>query len=205
MKPTRMYPLWSIFNAHAPQLFWHDGRNRQKDDMYESLSEAVEGGPGAGAASPKEPTPADSAQELSENIDRSVILSSDARSLAGWALRLIVTAAAWVVWKALRIHLGWPVARHPRLDLLHGAVAAGAFHRKRKVPAALAVILVIVGFFGAIIAIFATMAPTISSQAQDLYTQAQRGVDQVLNWIENGLRGIDTTQIDDALSSAAIS
>ncbi len=174
----------------------------KKDDMYESLSEAVEGGPGASARVPKEPTPADSAQELSEeNIDRSVILSSDARSLAGWALRLIVTAAAaWVVWKALGFI--WVGLLPAILALIFSTVLwpPVRFLRTRKVPAALAVILVIVAFFGAIIAIFATMAPTISSQAQDLYTQAQRGVDQVLNWIENGPLGIDTTQIDDALA-----
>lgn len=157
----------------------------------------------ADSSVPKEPTPADSAQELSEeNIDRSVILSADARTLALWAIRLLViAAAAWVVWQGLGFI--WVGLLPAILALIFCTVLWPPVRwlRNRKVPAALAVILVIVGFFGAIFAIFAAMAPTISSQAQDLYNQAQRGIDQVLNWLETGPLAIDTTQIDEALAN----
>lgn len=172
---------------------------KDKEDLEETLTGAVEGSPDD---SVKEPTPGDAALELSEeNIDRSYIIASDGRQLAGWALRfLIVAVAAFVLWRLLGYL--WVGILPALLALIFATVLwpPVRFLRNRKVPAALATLLVIVGFFGIIFSIFAAMAPTIRDQAQELWGQAQAGIDQILRWLEEGPLGIDTTQVDQAIN-----
>lgn len=152
------------------------------------------------------PTPADAAQDLSkEPIDRGDVIAADGRAAAGWALRFIIIVAATglalyllkFVWMGLLpILLAlivctvlWPPVR---------------WLRNHKVPAALAVLLVLVGFFGAIIGIFTAMAPTVRHQSGQLYEQAQQGIRQILDWVEQRIDSqlIDADQIQQTIEQA---
>ncbi|WCZ39736.1 AI-2E family transporter [Corynebacterium jeddahense] len=133
------------------------------------------------------PTPADAAQELSrEPIDRGDIIAADGRTAAAWALRFIIIVAAtaillyllkWVWMGLLPILLAlivstvlWPPVRWMRMH---------------KVPAALAVFIVLIGAFALIGGIFAAMAPTVKSQSGDLANQAEEGVNQIVDWLKD--------------------
>ncbi|WP_018295997.1 AI-2E family transporter [Corynebacterium lubricantis] len=170
----------------------------KNEDLNDSLTAAVEGKREETAS---QVTPADAAVELSgEVVDRSSIIASDARTLAGWALRFIIVAvAAYLLWQGLGYI--WVGILPAILALIFATVLWPPVRwlRNKKVPSALASLLVIVAFFGIIFAIFAAMAPTIRTQAQDLWTQAQAGIDQILRWLEQGPLGIDTTQFDSVL------
>ena len=149
------------------------------------------------------PTPADAAQELSnEPIDRGDVIAADGRTAAAWSLRFIIVVAAL----ALALYLlkfVWLGLLPVLLALIFCTVLWPPVRwlRNHKVPAALAVILVLVGFFGAIIALFSAMAPTVRTQGQQLYEQAQQGVQVILDWIDQRVESelIDAQQIQDAI------
>ena len=56
--------------------------------------------------------------------------------------------------------------------------------RNKGLPSALAVILVLAIFFGAIVGLFSAMAPTVKTQGVQLVEQAQQGIQQILDFIE---------------------
>lgn len=132
------------------------------------------------------PTPADAAQELSnEPIDRGDVIAADGRTAAAWALRFIIVVAATAVLLYLLKYV-WMGLLPILLSLIVCTVLWPPVRwlRQHKVPASLAVILVIVGFFGIIIGIFTAMAPTVKSQSVQLYDQAQEGIHQIVDWLK---------------------
>lgn len=141
------------------------------------------------------PTPADAAQELSnEPIDRGDVIAADGRTAAAWALRFIIVVAATAVLLYLLKYV-WMGLLPILLSLIVCTVLWPPVRwlRQHKVPASLAVILVIVGFFGIIIGIFTAMAPTVKSQSVQLYDQAQEGIHQIVDWLKERT---DTELID---------
>lgn len=141
------------------------------------------------------PTPADAAQELSnEPIDRGDVIAADGRTAAAWALRFIIVVAATAVLLYLLKYV-WMGLLPILLSLIVCTVLWPPVRwlRRHKVPASLAVILVIVGFFGIIIGIFTAMAPTVKSQSVQLYDQAQEGIYQIVDWLKERT---DTELID---------
>ena len=151
------------------------------------------------------PTPADAAQSLShEPIDRGQIIASDGRSAAAWALRFIVIVIATVFLFKL-IGSVWVGVLPTLLALIFCTVLWPPVRwlRNHKVPSALAVFIVLVGFFGIIGGIFAAMAPTIRTQSVELYHQAEEGIQQILNWVETSAPfDVDTSQIEQAVNQA---
>ncbi|MHA2789943.1 AI-2E family transporter [Corynebacterium sp. S7] len=170
----------------------------KNEDFNDSLEAAVEG-PHSGT--PQQSTSADSAVELSDEVvDRSTIIADDARTLAGWALRFIIVAiAAVLLWKGLSYV--WVGILPAILALIFATVLWPPVRwlRRKNVPSALAALIVIIAFFGIIFGIFAAMAPTIRNQGQALWTQAQAGIDQIMQWLSQGPLQIDTTQFDSVL------
>lgn len=141
------------------------------------------------------PTPADAAQELSnEPIDRGDVIAADGRTAAAWALRFIIVVAATAVLLYLLKYV-WMGLLPILLSLIVCTVLWPPVRwlRQHKVPASLAVILVIVGFFGIIIGIFTAMAPTVKSQSVQLYDQAEEGIHQIVDWLKERT---DTELID---------
>ncbi|MCP1387595.1 AI-2E family transporter [Corynebacterium sp. TA-R-1] len=135
------------------------------------------------------PTPADAAQELSdEPIDRGDVIAADGRTAAAWALRfiIVVAATALLFWMIGQIWMGiLPIL----LALIFCTVLWPPVRwlRNHKVPSALAVFIVLIAFFGAIIGLFSAMAPTVRTQGVQLYEQAQQGVRQILDFIDEKL------------------
>ncbi len=141
------------------------------------------------------PTPADAAQELSdEPIDRGDVIAADGRTAAAWALRFIIVVAATAILLYL-LKFVWMGLLPILLALIVCTVLWPPVRwlRNHKVPSALAVIMVMVGFFGIIGGIFAAMAPTVKTQGSQLYTQARAGVDQIVTWLNEN---VDTTFLD---------
>ena len=143
------------------------------------------------------PTPADAAQELSgEPIDRGDVIAADGRTAAAWALRFIIIVAATGLLLYL-LKFVWMGLLPILLALIVCTVLWPPVRwlRNKKVPAALAVLLVLVAFFGAIIGIFSAMAPTVRDQGAQLYDQAQQGIRQILDWVEQRLDPVSYTHL----------
>ncbi|ANE04954.1 AI-2E family transporter [Corynebacterium crudilactis] len=143
-----------------------------------------------------------SAIDTSDGVtDRSVIFGQDGRWLSGWALRFIVLVIAGVI--ALRM-LGfiWVGLLPVLLALLVCTVLWPPVKmlRKRKVPAALAVVITMLGFFAIIGGIFAAIAPSVSSQTKEVIDQATAGAQDLMNWIQQPPLNIDVSQFETALN-----
>lgn len=159
-------------------------------DFADELPELVEGHSEIPQTQSSPEEPANRAAD--EKYDRSAILGHDGRVLAGWALRLIVVIAAlfllgkivgtlWVglfpvILAILLSTVLWPVVR---------------FLRNHHFPAALASIVTLVVSFGAIVGIFAAMAPTVRTQGSQLVDQARTGVNQISDWLQDGPLNLD--------------
>ena len=152
-----------------------------------------------------EPTPAQAARTLSnEPIDRGQILASDGRTAAAWALRFIVIVIATAILFKL-IGGIWVGVLPTLLALIFCTVLWPPVRwlRNHKVPAALAVFIVLLTFFGVIGGIFAAMAPTIRTQSVELYHQAEEGIQQILTWVETSAPfDVDVSQIEQAVNQA---
>lgn len=134
--------------------------------------------------------------------DRAIILGADARWASGWALRFIIVVIASVMaWRGLATV--WQGVLPVILALLLCTVLWPPVRwlRARKVPPAAAVIIVAIGFFGAIGGIFAAMAPSVSSQSKDLVDRATEGINRVLQWAEQGPLNLDTSKVDGYIQS----
>lgn len=154
-------------------------------DFADALPETVEGRAelASSNASPTEPAPRSS----DEKYDRSAIIGHDGRVLAGWALRLIVVIAAlYLVFQLLGTI--WVGLLPVLLAIIVSTVLwpANRWLRNRGIPAALSSLVTLVVFIGAIFGIFGAMAPTVASQGQQLVDQSREGVNQIVDWLENG-------------------
>ncbi|ALC06858.1 permease [Corynebacterium deserti GIMN1.010] len=133
--------------------------------------------------------------------DRAVILGRDGRWLAGWALRFIVLVIAGAI--GLRM-LGfiWVGLLPIILALLVCTVLwpPVKWLRDHKVPAALAVLITILGFFAIIGGIFAAIAPSVSSQTREVIDQATTGVQDLMSWVQGPPFNIDVSQFEAALN-----
>lgn len=133
--------------------------------------------------------------------DRSVILGRDGRWLSGWALRFIVLVIAGVI--ALRM-LGfiWVGLLPVVLALLVCTVLwpPVKWLRDHKVPAALAVVITILGFFAIIGGVFAAIAPSVSSQTKEVVDQATAGAQDLMDWVQGPPFNFDVSQFEGALN-----
>lgn len=133
--------------------------------------------------------------------DRSVILGRDGRWLSGWALRFIVLVIAGVI--ALRM-LGfiWVGILPVVLALLICTVLwpPVKWLREHKIPAALAVVITILGFFAIIGGVFAAIAPSVSSQTKQVVDQATAGIQDLMDWVQGPPFNFDISQFEGALN-----
>ncbi|CAM4275203.1 pheromone autoinducer 2 transporter [Corynebacterium hadale] len=150
------------------------------------------------------PTPADAAQELSqEPTDRGEVIAADGRTAAAWALRFIIIVAATAIVLYL-LKFVWMGLLPIFLALIVSTVLWPPVRwlRSKKFPAALATFTVIIGFFGIIAGIFAAMGPTVKKQGTQLYDQAGQGIDQIIAWVNERVDPsiIDPNEIREQLS-----
>ena len=144
-----------------------------------------------------------------DDIDRSMIIASDARAAAGWALRFIMIVIATVILLRLLSYV-WVGLLPIILSILVSTILWPPVRamRNKGVPAALAALLSILLFFVILIGVFVSMAPTISTQGRQIVDQAIVGINQIISWFEQTsfANNLDFSQIDlDALINDALS
>lgn len=153
------------------------------------------------------PTPADAAHELSgDQLDRGEIIASDGRTAAAWALRFIIIVAATALLLYLLKFL-WVGLLPAMLALVVSTVLwppVRTLRNKLRMPAAAAVSLVLVAFFGIITAIFALMAPLVRDQGGQLIAQSQQGITDIVAWAEErmDIGIIDADRVQETLQQA---
>lgn len=129
--------------------------------------------------------------------DRSVILGRDGRWLAGWAMRFIVlVAAGWIVWQGLGFI--WVGLLPVILALIVCTVLwpPVSFLRKRRVPAALATVLTMVGSGALVAGVFAAIAPSVAKQIPELVNRASDGITRLEDWIQGPPLNLELGEFD---------
>lgn len=104
-------------------------------------------------------------------------------SLSRWTLRLLIIALGLV---ALYFVLGWLWSI--LLPILFGLLLATILWppvrlMRKKLPDALAAVLAILGLILVLGALFAVLAPQVTSQAQDLVDSASGGLNSLRDWV----------------------
>ncbi|MDO5097490.1 MAG: AI-2E family transporter [Corynebacterium sp.] len=134
------------------------------------------------------------------HTDRAVILGRDGRWAAGWALRFIImVVAGYLLWRGFGAI--WTALLPVLLALLVSTVMWPPVRwlRNRGVPAALAVILVIVGFFAILAGIISAMAPRVAGQSKDLVQKATEGIEKLQEWVQGPPLNLDLDQFDNVI------
>lgn len=175
-----------------------------RKDLPDTILDAVEGNQEPGLANNNQLiTTGDDASSTDPNgvTDRAVVLGRDGRWLSGWALRFIVLVIAGII--ALRM-LGfiWVGLLPVLLALLVCTVLwpPVKWMREHRIPSALAVLLTIVGFFAIIGGVFAAIAPSVTSQTQDLIDQSTSGLRSLNEWIQGPPFNVDIEQFDEIIN-----
>lgn len=140
-------------------------------------------------------------QDSDDVTDRAVFIGRDGRWAAGWALRFIIfVAAAYILGQILGFV--WAGILPVLLALLVSTVLwppVKLLRDKLRFPAALATVVVLIGFFALIGGVFAAMAPTIRNQGRDLVEQATEGINQLADWVQGPPFNLDLGQFNDVL------
>lgn len=174
-----------------------NNENQDPKDLSDLLDRAVE------SSEPLAAKPHDEKHVTTPRRDRAEVLGQDARWAAGWALRfIIVVIATLFLWKGLAAV--WVGLLPVMLAILVCTVLwpPVAWLRARKVPPALAVIIVILGFFAIIGGVFTAIAPSVASQSQDLVDRASEGIDRILQWLQGEPLNLDTSTFNEYIDKA---
>ncbi|WP_370617893.1 AI-2E family transporter [Mumia sp. Pv 4-285] len=134
--------------------------------------------------------------------DRSAVLASGFSTLARWSWQLIAIAAGlfvlgWIIGKFWMI--GYPVMLALIVTTLLGPPAA--WLRGRGVPAALAAVVVVLGFLAVLTGVVAVLAPQVAGQAGDIAAEGGRGLQAIQDWVQDGPLGVTENQLDNAIQS----
>ncbi|WPF65961.1 MULTISPECIES: AI-2E family transporter [unclassified Corynebacterium] len=162
------------------------------EDFPAAVEALVEGAPRERAEDASHPE--DSGEHIT---DRSLIIGRDGRWLAGWALRFIILVVAGVIlWRGMGMI--WVGLLPVLLALIICTVLwpPVSFLRKRRVPAALATILTMVGAFAAVIGIFSAIAPSVAKQIPELVNRASDGITHLQGWIQGPPLNLDLGEFD---------
>lgn len=134
--------------------------------------------------------------------DRSAVLASGYSTLARWSWQLIAIAIGlyilgWIVGKFWMI--GYPVMLALIVTTLLGPPAA--WLRGRGVPAAVAAVIVVLGFLAVLTGVVAVLAPQVAGQVGDIAAEGARGLQAIQDWVQDGPLGVTENQLDNAIES----
>ena len=148
-------------------------------------------------------------------------LDFDRRARAvGWHSKDVARAAALVIGMYLLVRLLWfanALVFAAFLGVLFGlAVEAGVDRLERfRIPRGVAAGMIVLGFFGLLVAFGAAMMPTIRQQSQELRVKIPQAVDRIQDWVneqQDGLLGVviggrspaaDTQAVDAGATTSA--
>lgn len=132
-----------------------------------------------------------------DQVDRSVVVGEGLKSIAMWALRLLIIAAfLYVAWYVLK-QVGQGV-----LPIIFAIIVCTVlappttWMRSKGVPSALAAIISILGFFGFFGTLLWMIAPDIARQSQVLYLQTLEGVQRLQLWAQGPPFNVDGDDLD---------
>lgn len=144
------------------------------------------------------PTP-DDEQEVT---DRAAVIGADGRWVAGWALRIIVlVGAGYLLFKGLG--LIWVGLLPVVLALLICTVLwppVRVLRQKAHFPAALAVLVTILGAFALFAAVIAAIAPSVVNQVPTLVRRAEEGIQSIINWMQGPPLNLELEQLQNAVN-----
>ncbi|WIM70780.1 AI-2E family transporter [Corynebacterium suedekumii] len=151
-----------------------------------------------GDVSDEKPEPNDA----DDVTDRAVFIGRDGRWAAGWALRFIIfVIAAYIAGKLLGAV--WAGLLPILLAILVTTVlwpVSSFLRRKASLPAALAALATLVGFFAVFGGIIAAMTPIVRDQGATLVDQASEGVDRITEWAQGPPLNLDLGEFQNALN-----
>lgn len=131
-----------------------------------------------------------------DQVDRSVVLADIVTNIALWALRLLIIGGFLY---AAGIMLGnfWRGILPVLLALIVCTVLSPvAGHMRRAgVPAGLAALMCILGFFGFFGALIAVIAPDFGRQSQTLYLQTVEGIQRLQLWTQGPPLNLDNEDL----------
>lgn len=152
-------------------------------------------------AAPQE-APQKSARAPRSYRDRGDVISDWAAAAQTWGLRLVVVAAALFVlgWAAGAF---WMVLFPVSLALIVATVLqpAASWLRRRRVPASLSAVLVMLAFLGLISGIIAIIAPQVAGQVPQIAQQASDGLQRIREWLVEGPFSVTDGQITAAITA----
>lgn len=133
--------------------------------------------------------------------ERGTAIGTGLTWLATWSLRLLLVAAAAVV-AGLLIGRLWSVVLPILLGLLLASVLwpPTAWLRRRRVPAALAALVVLLGSLGLLIGLLAVLAPSVAGQLGEIATQAAAGLRQLQAYIVEPPLNLNDAQVNAAVA-----
>ena len=136
-------------------------------------------------------------------LDRGPIIGTGLKVVSQWSGRFILVAIATAIlmWLLAQVWVGLlPVI----LALIVCTVLwpPVAFLRRRRWPAALAVVTVLLSSFLIVGGVFAALAPSVVSQSREVLEQATLGLEQVQDWLAGPPFHIDASQIQEAVNQA---
>lgn len=141
-------------------------------------------------------------QNPNKGVDRATVISHALKWTASWSLRfIVVVAATWLVLKILGMF--WSALLPVAVALLVTTVLwpPVRWMRAHNVPPAPAALGGMLLAFVVVAAVIAVVAPTVSSQWDDLVNQSVAGVNQLRDQLQNGPMHIQPDQIDQATNS----
>lgn len=122
-------------------------------------------------------------------------------SLARWCLRLLVILVAVVAF-GYAIGQAWTLVFPLILALILATILwPPAALLRRKLPAALASLLTLIGFLGAIVAVFGFIIPTVASQAAQMSNQVMQGMQSLQERLAGPPFNLNPQRIGELLDS----
>ena len=146
------------------------------------------------------PISEDAVLHPSETDDKSRVLGRDAVALAKACLVFIAVVAGLGLAGYL-LKFIWVGLLPVILAILVCTVLypVTAWLRSKKFPRALAAITTLLGFLAIIVGVFAAMAPVVSAQSGTLVKQAEDGINQLGDLVNNLPFDVDTGQLQEVI------
>ena len=152
-----------------------------------------------------DPRPTTGTSASADPVPRQAVIGNGVVWLATWTWRVLVVVVGLVV-LGLVIGKAWSIVLPVVLALILTTVLlppAAWMERRWKLPAALASLIAIIGALGIVALIIWFIAPSISSEVNEIADSASEGLTQVEDWV-SGSSNLQITQAQvDSLVQAA--
>lgn len=170
-------------------------------EIFEKLASQVSERPEGSEDEPMEFRPGD---PLNGGRDENAAAPWTLRVMAAlsWRMIVVAVAAAGLVWGAMQLSMIiMPVAIALLLAVLLEPLV-GWFTRRLSFPRTLSAVLGLLVLIGIVVIALSQAGSEIFQQLPRLFTKANDGVSELMKWIQNGPFKLDTTMIDQAITTA---